>query len=140
MKKSCARLMFVCMLALVGGSFIAMPALAQDPAPESETILGVQVDPVMILAIVAIVGGGIVSVIVQFVKKKIAFINQGVGAFLFTAVLSYGVTAAWFLGLHPMRPWLWPTFAVYGLCVVGEATGAFHLIKKITKTPSTPAA
>ncbi len=139
MKKSLARLILVGMLAMIGIGFVAMPALAQTE-PTTVTVFGVEVDPVTLFGIVAIVGGGIVSVIVQIVKKKIAFFAEGVGAFIFSVIMSLGVTAIWFGILHPMSPWIWPKFIVYGVCVIGEATGTFHLIKKITNTPSTPAA
>ena len=137
MKKSLARLMLVGMLVLVGLAFVAMPALAQTE-PTTVTVFGVQIEVTTVDAVVSILAGGIVTLIVQFLKKKIEFIAKGVGAFIFTIFTTGTVTAVYFLLLHPMHPWDWLKYAVYAGAVLGESTGWFHLYKKATGTVSTP--
>ncbi|MEN6560879.1 MAG: hypothetical protein ABFD52_08910 [Acidobacteriota bacterium] len=117
--------------------FMPLAALAQETTTVS--IFGVEIDVSVVDAVVSILAGGIVTLIVQFLKKKIKFIGEGVGAFFFTIFTTGAVTAIYFLLLHPMHPWEWLKYAVYAGAILGESTGWFHLYKKATGTPSTPA-
>jgi hypothetical protein len=136
MKKSFfARLILVCMLAMIGIGFIAMPALAQESTTVS--IFGVQIEVTTVDALVALLGGGLVTLIVQFLKTKIKVIATGVGAFVFTVFVTFAATAIYFLVIHPMVPWVWLQYIVYAGAVLGESTGWFHLYKKVTGTPTT---
>lgn|GEM_PF-2047660 len=138
MKNSLTHLMLVGLLALVGISFIAMPVLAQTE-PTIVSVFGVQIAVTTVDAIVAILGGGLITLVVQFLKKKLKLIAQGVGAFIFTILTTGAVTAVYFLVIRPMSPWDWLKYAVYTGAILGESTGWFHLYKKATGTPSTPA-
>lgn len=138
MKKTFARLILVGMLAMIGIGFIAMPALAQETTTIS--VFGVQIEVTTVDAIVALLGGGLVMLIVQFLKSKIKIIAEGIGAFVFTILVTFAATAVYFLALHPMVPWIWLQYLVYSAAVLGESTGWFHLYKKVSGTPSTPAA
>lgn len=118
-------------LMLVAFVMLSMPILAKaQTEPTTVTVLGVEIEVTTANAIVALVGGGIVTMIVQFVKKKVAFVADGVGAVVFTVFTTYAVTGIYFLVLSPMHPWVWPKYVVYGLCVFGESTGAYHIYKK----------
>ena len=132
MKKRLLGLMAAVVIVLFAGAVLA---LAQETTTVS--VFGVEIDFTTIDTIVLLLGGGIVTLIVQFIKKKIGFVAEGVGAFLLTFATCFGTTAVYFLVLNPMSPWDWLKFIIYGVAVLGESTGYFHLYKKITKTPAT---
>ena len=116
-------------------------ALAQDPPPDpvqTVTIFGKTIEVTTLDGIAFLLSGGLVTLIVQFLKKKIKVFATGVGAFFFTVLSTFIVTGAYFLFLHPMNPWDWIKFLICGAAVLGESTGWFHLYKKASGTPSTP--
>lgn len=129
-------------LILVGLFALALLFIAPLAVMAQETttvnFLGVKLEITTLDAIVALLGGGLVTLIVQFLKTKIKIFAAGVGAFIFTLIVAFGGTAAYFLILHPMSPWSWTTYLAYGAAIVGESTGWFHAYKKVTGTSSTP--
>lgn len=88
------------------------------------------IDQSVLSAILAVIGGGVVTAIVQAVKKWLK-IEGGWQAMLLAAVLSLGATAYILLTLHVFTV---AALALYGLIVFGEATGLYHLA--IPKKPS----
>jgi len=132
MKKRLIGLMAALFLILFAGAAIA---LAQDNT--SVIVFGVEIDLIHVDALVALLGGGIVSAFTQIIKKKVAFLSGGVGAFILTLLMTFATTAVYFLLINPMVPWSWITYLIYGAVVLGEATSYFHLYKKVTHTPTT---
>lgn len=85
-------------------------------------IFGVVIDPLVVTAIVSLVGGGIASLITQIIKNALKI--SGVAAVVLTAVVCLGCTAVYFLIIAP--PFILGSFIVYSVVVFGEATGYYH--------------
>lgn len=80
-------------------------------------------DATIITAILALINGGMVTAIVQALKKWLK-IEGGWKATALAAALSLGGTIYILLGLHVLTV---PAAIVYFLVVFGEATGLYHL-------------
>ena len=81
------------------------------------------IDQNVLSAILAVISGGVVTAIVQAVKKWLK-IEGGWQAMLLAAVLSLGATAYILLTLHVFTV---AALILYGLIVFGESTGLYHL-------------
>ncbi len=81
------------------------------------------IDQNVLSAILAVISGGVVTAIVQAVKKWLK-IEGGWQAMLLAAVLSLGATAYILVTLHVFTV---AALVLYGLIVFGEATGLYHL-------------
>jgi len=81
------------------------------------------VDQNVLSAILAVISGGVVTAIVQAVKKWLK-IEGGWQAMLLAAVLSLGATAYILVTLHVFTV---AALVLYGLIVFGESTGLYHL-------------
>lgn len=80
-------------------------------------------NPAIVAAIMAVVTGGVASILTQLIKKALKL--GGIGALVLTAVVCTGCTAFYFLVLAP--PFALLTFIIYDVVVFGEATGLYHL-------------
>ena len=78
----------------------------------------------VVLAIMALVSGGIASLVTQLIKSKVAFLAGGVGAVILTAVVCVACTGIYFLWIAP--PFVLVNFIFYAIVVFGEATGFYH--------------
>jgi hypothetical protein len=119
--------------------FLFTPAFSRpaDPAPATLAMsqddpapVPVEVDPNIVTAILALVSGGIASLITQIVKKALKL--KGVGAGILTAVACIACTGIYFLIIAPMHPFQVLPFALYVFVVFGEATGYYHFGKLFT--------
>lgn len=81
------------------------------------------IDQNVLSAILAVISGGVVTAIVQAVKKWLK-IEGGWQAMLLAAVLSLGATAYILVTLHVFTV---AALVLYGLIVFGESTGLYHL-------------
>jgi hypothetical protein len=81
------------------------------------------INPLTVNAIMALVTGGIASLITQVIKKALKL--EGVGAFILTAVICTACTAFYFLVLMP--PFVIFTALLYDAVVFGEASGLYHI-------------
>lgn len=88
------------------------------------------IDQSVLSAILAVIGGGVVTAVVQAVKKWLK-IEGGWQAMLLAAVLSLGATAYILVTLHVFTV---AALVLYGLIVFGESTGLYHLA--IPKKPN----
>ena len=87
-------------------------------------IFGITVDPVVVASILALVTGGVASLIVQIIKNALKI--SGFGAIILTAVVCLGCTAVYFLLIAP--PFVLGAFLLYSIVVFGEATGYYHFL------------
>jgi hypothetical protein len=86
------------------------------------------VDPLAIQGIMALVSGGVASLITQLLKGKIQFFASGVGAVVLTALACLACTAIYFQWVAPAAvSFTLVNFAIYSVVVFGEATGFYHL-------------
>jgi len=81
------------------------------------------IDQNVLSAILAVIGGGVVTAVVQALKKWLK-IDGGWKAVALAAVLSIGATAYILVTLHVFTV---PALVLYGLIVFGESTGLYHL-------------
>lgn len=94
------------------------------------------IDPILLAAILSLINGGIITALVQALKKWLK-IEGGWKATALAAVLSIGGTVYVLLGSHLLTV---PTAILYALVVFGETTGLYHLTAgKPTPTPTPPA-
>lgn len=82
------------------------------------------IDPKVVQAIMALVTGGIVTIIVQFIKTKLNI--TGTWAVVLTGAVCAACTAVYFLWIAP--PFSLVPFVIYAVVVFGEATGFYHLL------------
>lgn len=87
-------------------------------------IFGIIVDPAVVAAILAIVGGGIASLITQLIKNALHL--DGWKAVVLTGVACLACTAIYFLIIAP--PFVLGSFLIYAVVVFGEATGYYHFL------------
>lgn len=120
-------------------AFFFTPCFARpvDPAPETAALIQdegaavpIEIDQDIVIAIMALVSGGIASLITQLVKKALKL--EGVGAGILTAVACIACTGIYFLIIAPMHPFQLLPFALYAFVVFGEATGYYHFGKLFT--------
>jgi hypothetical protein len=88
-------------------------------------IFGTVVDPLVVMAIMALVTGGVASLVTQLLKNALKL--SGTGACVLTGVVAVACTAVYFLLIVP--PFVLGTFVIYAVVVFGEATGYFHIFK-----------
>lgn len=81
------------------------------------------IDATVLVAILALINGGMVTAIVQAIKKWLK-IEGGWKAVALAAVLSAGGTVYVLLSLHTLTVW---AAVAYFLVVFGETTGLYHL-------------
>lgn len=109
-------------LAIVAGVAVAGVALAQDPEP----LAGPSLDPTTMEAILVLVGGAIVTLITEGLKKLTK--ATGILAILETGFVAVATVGVYFLFFNP--PFILAKFALYGVAIFGEATGFFHFYQK----------
>jgi len=95
-------------------------AMAQEPTE------AVTIDPVVVAAILAIVGGGLVTTITNLIKSALKV--SGTLAVIINGLVAIATTAIYFLFISP--PFSWVKFALYAVVVFGEATGYYHIYAK----------
>jgi hypothetical protein len=109
---------------------LLLPALglAQDETPTTPAV-----DPDKVAALLVFLGGGIVTTIVELLKKVTK--ATGILAVLITGFVAVAGTAIYFVFIDPMTPaWNWLSFALYALVIFGEATGFYHIYQRRTTT------
>ena len=79
------------------------------------------IDQTVLAAVIAFIGGPLVSLLVQGIKTVLKL--SGVGAIILTGVVALGGTAYVLVSLHAFTIL---AFIIYGAIVVGEATGLYH--------------
>jgi len=99
---------------------LCVGAFAQEPVP------GNAIDPVVVAAILAIVGGGLVTTITNLLKSALK--ASGTFAVIINGLVAVVTTGVYFLFISP--PFSWPKFALYAVVVFGEATGYYHIYAK----------
>jgi len=86
------------------------------------------VDVLAVQGIMALVSGGIASLVTQLLKGKVQFFASGIGAVVLTALVCLASTAIYFQWVAPLAvPFTLVNFAIYSVVVFGEATGFYHL-------------
>jgi hypothetical protein len=92
----------------------------------AQTVEAPTVDPTTVEAILVILGGGIVTLITQVLKKALK--AEGFLVLMITGIVGIGVVAVYFLFIQP--PLVLVEFLLYSVVVFGEATGLYHLYQK----------
>lgn len=80
-------------------------------------------DMTILAAILAVLGGGVVTAVVQALKKWLK-IDGGWKAVALAGALSIAATAYILLSLHVFG---WVSLVLYSAVVFGESTGLYHL-------------
>jgi hypothetical protein len=86
-------------------------------------IFGTIVDPLVVAEIMALVTGGVASLVTQLIKTWLKL--SGTAARILTGAVAVGCTAAYFGLIAP--PFVLGTFLIYAVVVFGEATAFFHI-------------
>ena len=100
----------------------AVPIIAQEPSAP------VEVEPTKVEAILAIFGGGLVTLVTQGLKKL--FKATGFFSGIITGFVAVATTGVYFLVVDPLKPWNWLVFGIYAFVIFGEATTWWHLYRK----------
>lgn len=87
-------------------------------------IFGIVVDPIVLAAIMTLVGSGLVAFLTQLIKNGLHL--EGTKAVILTGAVAVVTTAVYFLFLSGIHPFPIIQFVVYAVVVFGEATGYYH--------------